>query len=110
MAAHGVRLTGSGDELKGRCPFHDDKTPSLSVNGAKGVWHCFGCGASGNVRGFLERIGANGAARNGAAPSRKSSALVVRRTLNDIRDYGDIIERVVGLYHESLSRSKEAMA
>ena len=59
--------------------------------------------------GFIERIGGSGAARKGAAPSRKRSALVAHRMPSDIRDYGDIIERVVGLYHESLSRSKEAM-
>ncbi|TYB30333.1 MAG: DNA primase [Candidatus Mcinerneyibacterium aminivorans] len=35
------------------CPFHDDKGPSLSISEDKGLFHCFGCGASGNVINFL---------------------------------------------------------
>ena len=61
---HGVDLKKSGRSYKGLCPFHSDKSPSLSVNPDKGVWHCFGCGASGNVETFLERINpVNGTAR-----------------------------------------------
>ena len=40
----------------GRCPFHDDKGPSLSVEDSKGLFHCFGCQASGNVYHFLMKI------------------------------------------------------
>jgi len=36
-----------GTELRLRCPFHDDKTPSLSINAATGKFHCFGCHAKG---------------------------------------------------------------
>lgn len=38
------------------CPFHEDRNPSFSVNPIKGVYHCFGCGASGNLISFLEQI------------------------------------------------------
>ena len=41
---------------KAICPFHDDKNPSLSVNIKKQYFHCFGCGASGDVFKFLELI------------------------------------------------------
>lgn len=37
----------------GRCPFHEEKTPSFSVSQEKGVYHCFGCGKSGNVFTFV---------------------------------------------------------
>jgi DNA primase len=38
-----------------RCPFHDDKTPSLSLSPEKGVWHCFSCGRGGDGIGlFME--------------------------------------------------------
>ena len=47
-----VPLKREGDEWKGKCPFHDDREPSLSVNQEKGLWNCFGCGAGGDVISF----------------------------------------------------------
>jgi len=51
-----VTLTKAGSNYKGRCPFHKDDTPSFSVSPEKGLWHCFGCGAGGDVIGFLMKI------------------------------------------------------
>jgi DNA primase len=45
----GVKLTKSGDEYKGLCPFHNDHNPSLSVNDTRQVFKCFGCGKAGTV-------------------------------------------------------------
>ena len=50
-----VRLTKAGREHKGLCPFHNEKTPSFYVNDDKGFFHCFGCGAHGDVFGFTMR-------------------------------------------------------
>lgn len=47
-----VRLTRAGREFKGCCPFHNEKTPSFYVNDDKQFYHCFGCGAHGDVIGF----------------------------------------------------------
>ncbi len=44
-----VRLKRSSHELVGLCPFHEEKTPSFRVNDTKGLFHCFGCGASGDI-------------------------------------------------------------
>ena len=44
-----VKLTRKGREYTGLCPFHNEKTPSFTVNEAKGFYHCFGCGAHGDV-------------------------------------------------------------
>lgn len=48
-----VKLKKSGRNYMACCPFHDEKTPSFSVNGEKQFYHCFGCGAGGNAIGFL---------------------------------------------------------
>lgn len=44
-----TRLTKAGHEFKACCPFHNEKSPSFTVNDAKGFYHCFGCGAHGDV-------------------------------------------------------------
>ena len=44
-----VKLTKKGREYQGLCPFHNEKTPSFTVNESKGFFHCFGCGAHGDI-------------------------------------------------------------
>ena len=48
-----VKLKRAGREYKGLCPFHNEKTPSFTVNPTKDFYHCFGCGAHGSVLGFM---------------------------------------------------------
>ena len=49
-----VTLKKSGSNYMGLCPFHNEKTPSFSVNEGKQFYHCFGCGKSGDVIGFVQ--------------------------------------------------------
>jgi DNA primase len=49
-----VPLKKAGATWKGLCPFHQEKTPSFTVNRDKGVFHCFGCGAGGDAVSFVE--------------------------------------------------------
>ncbi len=53
IVARKVKLVRAGREMKGCCPFHNEKTPSFYVNEDKGFYHCFGCGAHGDVIRFL---------------------------------------------------------
>lgn len=48
-----VKLKKVGKNYSARCPFHDERTPSFSVNPEKQFYYCFGCGAGGNALGFL---------------------------------------------------------
>ena len=48
-----VGLKGAGSAFKGLCPFHSEKTPSFSVHREKQIFHCFGCGAGGDVFSFV---------------------------------------------------------
>jgi len=50
-----LRNAGGGN-LKGLCPFHDEKSPSFYVNVATGLYHCFGCTQGGDVYSFVREI------------------------------------------------------
>lgn len=50
-----VKLTKRGREFSGLCPFHNEKSPSFTVNEDKGFFHCFGCGAHGDAISFEMR-------------------------------------------------------
>jgi DNA primase len=55
-----VELKRAGSNLKGLCPFHQEKTPSFNVHPGKQIYKCFGCGKGGDVIGFvreIERVG-----------------------------------------------------
>ena len=47
-----IKITRAGREYKACCPFHGEKTPSFTINDQKQFYHCFGCGAHGDVIGF----------------------------------------------------------
>src|SRR5512135_1471621 len=50
-----IPLVKAGRNYKAPCPFHHEKTPSFMVSPDKQIYHCFGCGAGGNVFSFLMR-------------------------------------------------------
>ena len=54
--SRGITLKKNGKGYKGLCPFHEDKTPSLSVNPETNLWQCFGCSAGGDVIRFVELV------------------------------------------------------
>ena len=47
---------GGGGELTGRCPFHDERTPSFWLNPSKQLYYCFGCGAKGDLISFVREM------------------------------------------------------
>ena len=55
ITSYGIALEKKGSSHMGLCPFHEDKNPSLSVDQSKGLFHCFGCGAGGDVFDFVMR-------------------------------------------------------
>ena len=53
ISRYGVKLARKGREYVALCPFHEEKTPSFTVNEEKGFFHCFGCAAHGDVIAFV---------------------------------------------------------
>lgn len=51
-----IDLRPSGKNFRGLCPFHEERTPSFTVSPEKGIFHCFGCGAGGNIFNFIMRM------------------------------------------------------
>ncbi len=56
LVSEHVQLTRRGRNFLGLCPFHEEKTPSFSVNPDRQFYHCFGCGAGGDVFKFVQEI------------------------------------------------------
>jgi DNA primase len=51
-----VRLKKTGQNFTGLCPFHQEKTPSFAVHPVRQIYHCFGCGAGGDVFKFVQEM------------------------------------------------------
>jgi len=126
VEASGVALEKRGADHVGRCPFHDDKTPSLVVTPAKNLWRCFGaCDAGGDViawvmkregvsfRHAVELLKSDYAPdlekRSGSAPATRSTAAKLPALATPAQD-AELLGEVVGYYHTALKQTPEAMA
>ena len=56
FSSFNIKLTAKGKGFAGKCPWHEDKEPSLSVDREKGLYHCFGCGESGDAVSLVQKV------------------------------------------------------
>ena len=96
IIARTTRLTKAGHEFKACCPFHNEKSPSFTVNDLKGFYHCFGCGAHGDAirwmtdqRGLtfmdaVKELAAEAGMEVPAADPRAAAAAEQRDSLHDV--------------------------
>jgi DNA primase catalytic core len=124
VRAAGVELRQVGQDLRGRCPFHEDKGPSLVVTPAKNLWHCLGaCGAGGSAidwvmktqgvsfRHAVELLRSRVAAEPLVPTGAKRTS--VRRLPAPVAldaDDRKLLSQVIDFYHATLKETREAVA
>jgi DNA primase catalytic core len=128
--ARGIKLTRHGADLLGKCPFHNDRTPSLVITPKKNLWHCLGaCNAGGTPIDWVMR--ANGVSfrhavellradhlplarpsiesRRAAQPVKNGTVRMLPPPVEREADDRVLLLQVVDYYNETLKQSPEAM-
>jgi DNA primase len=119
-----VELKRQGKDLFGRCPFHDDRTPSLSVSPETNLWHCLGaCNSGGDViawvmktrgvsfRHAVELLKNNhpSLAAGDGHVVRKGTTVKLASPVAADADDQQTLRDVVAFYHQTLKKSPEAL-
>ncbi|MCP3942608.1 MAG: toprim domain-containing protein [Desulfobacteraceae bacterium] len=118
VESRGIQLKKNGKGWFGLCPFHDDKNPSLSITPSKNEWHCFGCGAGGDVIRFVElfdRVDFKEAVKqlssdNTVKPALKRS-VAKKKTHSKIKltpGHIKLFNRVIEFYHSAFAEDDRA--
>jgi DNA primase catalytic core len=121
LAERGIATKRKGKSLVASCPFHEEKTPSFTVTPSKGLFHCFGCGVSGDVIGFVSRYDKvsfketlESLARRAGLSLEKAMKEKPRRAKrvptksNSNLPSPELLSRVVEHYHQTLCEREEA--
>jgi DNA primase len=122
--ARGIELKVSGANLLGRCPFHDDKTPSLVITPEKNLWHCLGaCQAGGGPIDWVMK--ANGVsfphavallrtdpalAAGSGAPPKHTRTRKLPPPVAPTASEPELLNQVIDFYHQALLEAPEARA
>lgn len=125
VEARGIALAKQGKDYAGRCPFHEDATPSLIVSPTKNLYHCFGCNAAGGPIDWVMKM--EGVSFRHAVALLREGALLEATAVAEIKpairstvrkldaplatdmDDAAALQRVVAFYHATLKRSPEAL-
>lgn len=110
-----TKVKKSGRNMMAVCPFHQEKTPSMSVDAARGLYHCFGCGESGDLFRFVEQTqGLNFSEALELLARRAGIQLRVDPEAQKRRGARETLIEAVGaavdFYHERLRKADDAAA
>ncbi|HZJ49107.1 MAG TPA: CHC2 zinc finger domain-containing protein, partial [Acidimicrobiia bacterium] len=113
LASEVTKVKRSGRSVMAVCPFHSEKTPSLSIDPTRGLFHCFGCGKSGDVFGWVQETQSLGfsdavellARRAGVTLTQDPDAAKHRDRRERLID---AVERSVTFYKERLKTADDA--
>ena len=124
VRAKGVELHPHGTgHLAGRCPFHEDQTPSFIVTPGKNLFHCLGCGAGGSVIDFMMkhdglsfrhavevlRDGRASALVASTSPTKKATVPLLPPPVAFDADDQTLLRQVIDYYHERLKQAPAAL-
>jgi DNA primase len=104
-----IQIEKAGKNLKARCPFHNEKTPSFYISPDRGSYYCFGCGAKGDIFTFVEQF--EGLDFYGALKQLAQKAGVTLSTKNEGASNQvlyDILEETKNFYQKNLEKNKSA--
>lgn len=108
-----TKVRRSGRTFMAICPFHEEKTPSMSVDRARGLYHCFGCGEGGDVFTFIEKT--QGVSFPEALEIlSKRAGITLTRDPSASRRSGrraeavEALRQAIGIYNERLKKAADA--
>ena len=113
LASEVTKVRRSGRSVMAICPFHQEKTPSLSIDPARGLYHCFGCGKSGDVFGWVQETQNVGFSDAVELLARRAGVTVTQdpeaAKRKDRRErLVDAVERAAAFYHDRLKAGEDA--
>lgn len=108
-----IKLEKAGKNLKARCPFHSEKTPSFIVSPDRGTYYCFGCHAGGDIFSFIQEF--EGIDFSGALKILADRAgITLSSSPKQKSDENALLRKILNLsvqfYQVCLSRNKEALS
>lgn len=110
-----VELKRAGQNYKGLCPFHSEKTPSFIVSPDKQIYHCFGCGEGGNIFSFIMRYD-NIAFPEAVKILAKRAGVDIREKRKETPEEGirykliELNREALRIFQDNLKRSKDALS
>lgn len=122
VEAKGIELKKHGKDYLGRCPFHDDRTPSLVISPDKNLWNCLGaCGVGGSVIDWVMKIEgvsfrhamellANNTLSASTDVVKKATTPKLPCPVSENADDQTVMREVIVYYHQTLKQSPEAIA
>lgn len=108
-----TKVKKSGRTFMAVCPFHEEKTPSMSVDRARGLYHCFGCGKGGDLFSFVQETQGLTFADALELLARKAGVTITQEP-GEAKRRGrrgaavEAIRRAIDVYHDRLKKSDEA--
>lgn len=108
-----TKVKKSGRTFMAVCPFHEEKTPSMSVDRARGLYHCFGCGKGGDVFSFVQETQGLDFAESLDLLARKAG-VTLSKDPGDARRRGrrgaaiETIRQAIEVYHSRLKSASDA--